>query len=435
MSSTPKPHKSLDEQLELLRSRGLVINNSSSAKHYLLNLNYYRLAGYSLGFQSSRETHQFKSGTQFDDILNLYIFDRELRLLLLDAIERIEVSTRTTWAYYFSEKHGPHAHLSQTHSRNSRWFAGNIESLNKSITKSSEVFVQHHISNSHMLPIWVACEIITFGLLSRFLKNLKANQVQSNIARIYSLDYDTLVSFIEHLVYLRNLCAHHSRVWNRAMVKLLKLPKNKPKQLRVNFNLDKLESRLIYNSLVMIVYFLDIISPDNHFRRRLLGLIDEHNVNPRQMGFPEEWQQLPIWRHAMSGVEKFKSIESFISEKIGQFKYEDFDPNDNTDLPQKFKEKFYLDTPYWFTTTERQSSFALEFKKYGANRHDVKLVVTFAPEGGPYRRINLELKGDNIEKSEPVEVCLHNVWQNHQSLYDAFVKIIKQGIDKASEAV
>ncbi len=106
-----KPHRTLQQQLSLLQHRGLIVQNLEVAERYLGHLNYYRLSAYWIPFLENRQTNRFKKGTKFEDVLNLYIFDRELRLLVLDAIERIEVSIRSKWAYYLSQQHGAHAHL------------------------------------------------------------------------------------------------------------------------------------------------------------------------------------------------------------------------------------------------------------------------------------------------------------------------------------
>jgi abortive infection bacteriophage resistance protein len=92
-----KPHLTLDEQLKLLESRGLVVPDRQKAKYYLGNLNYYRLSAYWFPFKQSLTANIFRSGTSFDDILNFYVFDREFRLHILDAIEQIEVSVRSKW--------------------------------------------------------------------------------------------------------------------------------------------------------------------------------------------------------------------------------------------------------------------------------------------------------------------------------------------------
>ncbi|MFO7606289.1 MAG: Abi family protein [Desulfurivibrionaceae bacterium] len=106
-----KVPKTFDEQLQLLVSRGMEVADPERAKRYLSHLNYYRLAAYWLPFEEDHPSHRFKPGTQFDIVLEHYIFDRELRLLVMDAIERLEVSLRTRWAYCLSHTYGPHAHL------------------------------------------------------------------------------------------------------------------------------------------------------------------------------------------------------------------------------------------------------------------------------------------------------------------------------------
>ncbi|AWB35850.1 Abi family protein [Orrella marina] len=106
-----KPAFTDDQQLDQLIQRGVVCGDRAEALHYLGHINYYRLAAYWLPFEADHASHSFKPGTRFVDVLNLYIFDRELRLLVLDAIERVEVSVRTGWAYTLAHRYGPHAHL------------------------------------------------------------------------------------------------------------------------------------------------------------------------------------------------------------------------------------------------------------------------------------------------------------------------------------
>ena len=106
-----KPATTYTQQVALLQQRGMITENPAEAEFYLQHLNYYRLSAYWLPFEANHTTHQFKPETRFTDVLNNYIFDRELRLLLLDAIERVEVSVRGQWAYQIAHRHGPHAHL------------------------------------------------------------------------------------------------------------------------------------------------------------------------------------------------------------------------------------------------------------------------------------------------------------------------------------
>jgi abortive infection bacteriophage resistance protein len=131
-----KPPLSFEAQVDLLIDRGMEIADRTRAKRYLAHLNYYRLAAYWLPFEQDHPTHRFRPGTNFDQVLEHYIFDRELRLLVMDAIERIEVSLRTNWAYTLSHSYGPHAHL-QRDLFKAKWPHGkNIEMLENPFEKT-----------------------------------------------------------------------------------------------------------------------------------------------------------------------------------------------------------------------------------------------------------------------------------------------------------
>jgi abortive infection bacteriophage resistance protein len=110
-----KPPLTIEQQVDRLAARGLAIPDKARAAHYLAHLNYYRLRAYWLPLERDPKQHIFKVGTSFEHVLDLYVFDRKLRLLLLDAIERIEVSLRTQWAYHLAHQYGPHAYLDARH--------------------------------------------------------------------------------------------------------------------------------------------------------------------------------------------------------------------------------------------------------------------------------------------------------------------------------
>ena len=139
-----KPPKTFAEQVLILQSRGLDVPDPGKAEFYLAQLNYYRFAAYCLPYEQNHATHQFIAGTCFDDVLNLYIFDRELRLLLLDAIERIEVSLRTQMAYHLSHNYNtPHPHLDPGIFFNPVVYGGSISKLSNDVRNSKEDFIKH----------------------------------------------------------------------------------------------------------------------------------------------------------------------------------------------------------------------------------------------------------------------------------------------------
>lgn len=290
----PKLPKSYADQVALLASRGMTIRDKKRAEFYLQHLNYYRLAAYWLPFEANHSTHDFVPNTNFETVLKLYVFDRELRLLILDAIERLEVSVRAQWAYQMAHKYGVHSHLDVNLANNAKHWNDNYGKLLSEIKRSSETFIKHLKSkyNEALPPIWACSEIMSFGLLSRWYDNLKPMPTRTAIASVYGLDENILRSWLQHLAVVRNTCAHHSRLWNREFAITPKIPRTKPKVLAAQLLPN---SRKIYNSLVILLYCIDIIAPHHHWRIRLKKLLQKNRKFLPQMGFPRDWRQLPIW--------------------------------------------------------------------------------------------------------------------------------------------
>ena len=224
------------------------------------------------------------------------MFDKKLRLLLLNAIERIEVSVRTQWAYHFAHKHGAHAYLDQKFASDKDRFERDRKKLGEELKRSNEEFIVHYKGTYEPStpPIWVICEIISLGLLSRWFGNLNSREVRGAIAKTYGLDDRVMESLLRHLAYVRNLCAHHGRIWNRKFAITVKIPKSKPARLIRAFNLDK--KRNLYNTLVLLSHSMDVINPSNEWKEHLLHLIDEHEVNVSSMGFPANYREYDIWK-------------------------------------------------------------------------------------------------------------------------------------------
>jgi abortive infection bacteriophage resistance protein len=289
-----KPAKTFQEQVQLLQSRGMLIDNEQDAIFYLQHLNYYRLTAYWLPFESDHATHQFKPNTKFSDVLKVYIFDRELRLLLLDCIERIEVSVRSQWAYQLAHQHSPHAHLDWTLFDTDHW-QKNLNQLANEVSRSKEKFIEHFNDtyDEPFPPIWAVSEVMSLGLLSRWYDSLKPIQTRRGISSVYGLNEDILESWLRHLSSVRNLCAHHSRLWNRDFSKTPKLIRSRNHRLVNQFVQG---SRKIYNTLVIVLYFMDVISPDHHLRARLQEKLNQHPEMLSSMGFSANWQQKEIWQ-------------------------------------------------------------------------------------------------------------------------------------------
>lgn len=290
-----KPATTHAQQVVLLQQRGMVIDDPVEAEFYLQHLNYYRLGAYWLPFEADHATHTFRPGTRFTDVLNLYVFDRELRLLVLDAIERVEVSVRSQWAHQLAHRHGPHAHLDAALAAHAQHWRTNLDKLTIEVDRSDEAFIRHLRATyaEALPPVWAVCEVMSLGLLSRWYNNLKPMPTRRAIANVYALDEKVLESWLRHLSLVRNTCAHHSRLWNREFTITPLLPRHKPFGLAPQFRPG---SRKLYNTLVILLHCMDVIAPQHHWRARLKDLIVQHALAVTAMDFPANWQSLPIWQ-------------------------------------------------------------------------------------------------------------------------------------------
>lgn len=294
-----KPALTFEQQLDRLIKRGLEVPDRAQALHYLSHINYYRLAGYLLPFEADHASHLLRPGTTFNTLLQLYSFDRELRLLVLDAMERIEISLRTSWAYHVAHSVSPHGYLEHSHAASAKRFARELAQLERELDRSNERFVEHNRSkytHPDLPPTWVACEVMSMGQLSRWYALLHPYSLRKRIARPYGLDQQVLESVLHHLSYVRNVCAHHARLWNREFVVTWKVPHKGAKPL-LDAVVDRASNRL-YNSLCLLVWLLDGISPGHGWRKRLRSLLEEFEPDRAAMGFPKRWDAFELWKEA-----------------------------------------------------------------------------------------------------------------------------------------
>lgn len=183
-----KPAVSVPDQVKLLKRRGMAVRDEALAQHYLNFISYYRLRAYWLPFEvpaANNGDHAFRDGTTFEDVLTLYIFDRELRLLVLDAIERVEVALRAQWAHHMAMTYGPHGYLEQGHYSVIRHHAKDVTALEKEFNRSEDTFAIHYrdkYTSPKLPPVWMAAEVMSFGLLSKFYGNLRTRADRKAIA-------------------------------------------------------------------------------------------------------------------------------------------------------------------------------------------------------------------------------------------------------------
>lgn len=246
-----RPWKSFTDQLQQLKDRGMIITDDAAALSYLERIGYYRLTAYWYSFRvfrleqdpttkalSTVRTDQFETNTQFVDAVELYLYDKKLRLLVMDALERIEIGLRVDIAYLLGQRN-TFAHLDAGELHPS--FAGKMDKrTGKSAfdswqdkykglqDRSKEDFVKHYREKHGLdLPLWVAVEIWDFGAISQLLAMMKVADQQQIAAKYGVNDWKVFKSWVRSLSYLRNLSAHHSRLWNRNITDQPGLPANK----------------------------------------------------------------------------------------------------------------------------------------------------------------------------------------------------------------
>ncbi|GJM35120.1 MAG: CAAX amino protease [Saprospiraceae bacterium] len=296
-----KPAIDIAAQIQLLEGRGLTIADQALALHYLSYISYYRLAGYWWPLQADKNDHTFKPGSNFQTVINLYNFDRELRLMVFNMIERIEIGIRTQMVYHLSEAYGPWWFEEERHFKKKHLWQQHLVSIKKEVGRSREVFILEHTKkyngDRRCPPAWKSLEVISLGLLSKLFENLRNNLPEKKqiVENLHLGNHTFLSSWLRSISVVRNICAHHSRLWNK------NLPM--PPKLLTRADLpwirdpSTIEIHSFYAVLVCMYYLVQTISPRNHFKKRLKALLEKYpNIDIKAMGFSVDWKEEPMWQ-------------------------------------------------------------------------------------------------------------------------------------------
>lgn len=294
------PALSYDQQIELLKSRGLAMPDEGFARHCLAHCNFYRLTAYRRTLVDA--AGNFVAGTRFEDLWQVYVFDRSLRRLLLEALKQVEISVRAQWTYRMAMEGGPHAFedaalfVQVWKGQAVNWHAKALADLDEllAISEDRRKHRAKEQSADGRPPIWACSETMSFGLLSRFFAATSPFRIRNGVAKCYDLHAEAMKSFLEHAAYVRNLAAHHISVWDRVMTVRMAVPIASPAALIPAFN-PATDNR-VYNTLVMLVHMIRMIDPQTDWPDRLRNLIVTASDGMRsQMGFPADWQKFPLW--------------------------------------------------------------------------------------------------------------------------------------------
>ena len=329
MRQFSKPAITVPEQLALLKARGLQINDEARATLFLEAVSFFRLTPYMRPFQIFDDAdHRFRQGTGFRQLSRLYDFDRRLRLLVIDAIERVEVATRAAISNHMGPTYGAHWYINRQIFKNHydydrllnsidntqrnalkdyRREAARIERLahadqqrKRQLLKrrAQESYARHYAlsyDEPGLMPGWAMLEELTLGELSHLYKGLAKDIDRKIIGRHLNVPAPLLESWLHTLTSVRNICAHHSRLWNRELGIKPEIPKQQsfswPDYLRRGTSHTRISV-----VLATLHHLMQQVSPHTRWHERLAELLQEFPEVPNEaMGIPDNWQYDTFW--------------------------------------------------------------------------------------------------------------------------------------------
>ncbi len=288
-----KGFKTVEEQLNILRSRGLTINDEAQARDFLLRNNYYRISGYSL---TLRKNDVFSKSATFQNIIDIYHFDHELRHILLQYLEVIEVQIKSIYAYEFTKVHGPTGYLDETFFTNQ---AKHQEIMSKAEQQKiqrlpHEAYLKHFVSDLQQdIPLWAYVDLLTISDIS-FLYSISEQPIKDSVARAFGLTMNKgsaiLGSYMHSMTIIRNLCAHGSRIYNRLFEQKPSLNKKEKMLLRKNSN-GEIDNAHFYGFLLVMKRILPM-DKFKEMKNSIVSLTKKYPfVRMDYYGFRNDWQQ------------------------------------------------------------------------------------------------------------------------------------------------
>ena len=291
-----KQYSSPSELISILQSRGLDCTDTYNATGVLSSIGYYRLSGYFYPFLlSPKSEHRFKPGSTLGSALKLYEFDRELRQLIFNQIERIEVAVRSAIINIVcAETNDVFWLTNQTHFADFGKFERTILLIDKELQTTREDFITHfrQTYEDSYPPSWMIAEIMPLGTLTRVFDNIANNRIRKKIARHFGLTVPVFISWMTVVTLTRNSCCHHARLWNRSL-SLRTLTMTRPLTPWVSNNVK--QGRIFF-TLCILKHFVDIIWNNNGFKGDLIALLEKYPMaDIAAMGFPQNWLDEPLW--------------------------------------------------------------------------------------------------------------------------------------------
>ena len=292
-----EPYKNVHDLVQLLSKRGLNITNQQKAERYLSTIGYYRLSAYMIPLLRMPKTaKRFKPGASFRQAMMLYRFDKKLRMLIFNEIEKVEVAIRTTIVNTICELSGDRFWMTNpTHFADATKFSNTLTLINKEVSRSHEEFITEFRTNhtDPYPPAWMLAEILPFGYITNIFSNLKDKRLKKKVSQQFGLQVPPFESWMTKLYLTRNDCAHHARIWNKRNTMNPTIPNHMTRPW-ITLPTDPLK---VYHDICIIKYLLDVVNPNNDMHAKLRWLfVDFPEIDLAAMGFPKGWEMEPIWK-------------------------------------------------------------------------------------------------------------------------------------------
>lgn len=287
------------QQIDLLESKGMDFFDRPFAFRMLAIIGYYRFSGYAYPFRNETDNSGFIEDTSFEKVYSIYEFDRSFKSLIFSYLGRIEIAFRTLIIDKFS-----------VGTDSSLWYIDPdkfsdkeehdefLNALESDLQSSREEFIQHFRDtySDTFPPAWIALQIVSFGALVKLFRNFNDKELQSQVAKHFGCDsVERFISWMNTLVYLRNICSHHARLWNRPI-------KKRPEAYNFGVRTKRWTQQdvsKLYYSICVIGFLLKSILPDNTFKKDMAALFESNSyVNTTKakfLGFPKDWKTDLAW--------------------------------------------------------------------------------------------------------------------------------------------
>lgn len=276
----------------------MIIQDEKTAIEFLSSVSYYRLRAYTYPFQDNIDPkHPFTTKVTFEDIRGLYEFDRNLSNLVFEALGKIEIAIRTQIIYHWAVSKGSHWQTDPTLYRDPVQFAKQIAALQEEVDRSDETFINHY-RNTYSIPSeppsWMSLEVASFGLLSKLFLNLKKGPEKHAVTKYFGLkEISILENWMHCFSNIRNICAHHGRLWNRRHTTHIKLPARPDFPFLTNTSIYPYK---LYAAISCMLYLLNVINPANNFKSKIKDIMTTCPLaQEKEMGFPPAWRNEKFW--------------------------------------------------------------------------------------------------------------------------------------------